>query len=137
MELSDQLLGAVIGAGAAVITQLISAVLQFINQGRLISVGKAQIEIAAIQQLEQRRIHAIEVVRDSLQCLSDKEETAKVIYTKIRPYWIYLKDETEVVVKEAIRENISKEVDVQTSVESKMSIALHKLKLEISPSRAI
>ncbi|TFF17190.1 hypothetical protein E3C22_24295 [Jiella endophytica] len=107
MELSDALLGALIGGGSAVSAQVISSVVSAMQQRKQLQLQRRQLEIAAANAFNERKIEAIVLIRDLLQGLSDGMEKPADVYRNIRPFWIYLAPETERLVAAAIHSRIS------------------------------
>lgn len=128
--MGNEFFAALIGAGAALVGQIISGFFHQKSLAGQISISKRQIALSAETLFMDRKLSAIVRVRNILQTLSDNDITAKDAYFEIRPDLIFLKSETEQLVTKAI-EAVLKSNDISKEVaEEMMASALQDLKEE-------
>ena len=104
--MTEELLGALIGASAAIIAQIVSSILSQITQKRQLTIAEKQLQLSAESRFGEMRLDAIVAIRDLLQQLADQDLEPKEVYFGVRPHLIFLDDDVEKLVTSAIRSRI-------------------------------
>lgn len=104
--MAPELLGVIVGAGAAIVTQSIAATLQYVQKQQEMDLKKKELMRDARRNFEERRLTAMIDTHETLAKLLDGDIKASEAYSTVRANWFFLTDETESLVRSAIREAV-------------------------------
>lgn len=96
------LIGAIIGASAAVTGQLITAFLQSRFNAKQQKLAEFQLRLSANQRLSGHRLEALILTRSALIKFKDSDIDALKFYQEFTPLSVFLNDEDEAMVSRSV-----------------------------------
>lgn len=133
---SDEVFGALIGAGAAVSAQIVAIIAQIFTQRRQFKLREREIELQAARAFDESRLLAVKEIRERLLSFRDGDLDAMQTYRSIRHNLIFLDERTETDISLAILANVSNSTYERPEREAKRLVdnVLLDLKSSISPN---
>lgn len=133
--MNEQLLGAIIGASAAVVAQIVAAVVQAFGQQKQLKIAQSQLELAAAARYDDLSLEAFISMRDTIQALADGDIDPKSAYFKIRRNLIFLSDNDKKTVYHAIMSLLPPHSPSTSDRDETLSRALSTLELNAKEGR--